>query len=520
MSRAVAVSLVAGLWAVFTAVLLWPGALSITKHTGDALHMVAIVERMAQGQVPHLDFVTPIGALAFWPIAVFVEAGAEVGAAFLRAQVLVGALLGLLALYVAGRRVSWRAAAAFGAMVVILAMALVHGEPDIAVSVSMHYNRWAWGLAFIVVLMACLPVERSGADGVILGALMAALLLIKVTYFAALAPLVILGLLLTGQRATLALGLIVGLCIVAALTLVLGLGFWQAYLGDLLAVAGSDVRARPGVAFAEVLTGPAFLMGTGLSLAMVVVLRRAGFESEGILVLLLFGAGAYITYQNFGNDPKWFALFAFLLAAWAREAPRTGSARPALIAASVALAALIAPSFINMAVSPFRHAGIDRAAYMPALVGGTRHQDLYVSKFKGNRVRSDTPLGGVRGFEAPEPQPPIVFRGQTLADCRTDATAGYFASIAADLREAGLAQGASVYMMDILNPLWLYGDHRPLEGGTPWHYSGTPGFEDAEFVLLPHCALIVPVRNQIAESLQGAEMTEVARTERFTLYAR
>ncbi|NDH03439.1 MAG: hypothetical protein EBY40_10005, partial [Marivivens sp.] len=34
------------------------------KHEGDTLHMVEIVSRMSAGQLPHIDFMTPIGALA------------------------------------------------------------------------------------------------------------------------------------------------------------------------------------------------------------------------------------------------------------------------------------------------------------------------------------------------------------------------------------------------------------------------------------------------------------------------
>ena len=66
MSRTVIawIALVA-LWGAMAVALVLPGALSITKHSGDALHMIAIMERLAQGQLPHLDFQTPIGILAF-----------------------------------------------------------------------------------------------------------------------------------------------------------------------------------------------------------------------------------------------------------------------------------------------------------------------------------------------------------------------------------------------------------------------------------------------------------------------
>ena len=74
--------------------------------------------------------------------------------------------------------------------------------------------------------------------------------------------------------------------------------------------------------------------------------------------------------------------------------------------------------------------------------------------------------------------------------------------------------------MDILGPYWLYGVHPPLAGGTPWYYDGLPGIEDAEFVLLPTCPVLTRVRNVIAAQMEGKELTEVARTELYTLFAR
>ena len=55
------------------------GGVYISKHEGDTLHMLQIVFRMAEGQWPHIDFMTPIGALAASPIALFVKLGFGVG---------------------------------------------------------------------------------------------------------------------------------------------------------------------------------------------------------------------------------------------------------------------------------------------------------------------------------------------------------------------------------------------------------------------------------------------------------
>ncbi|MEO0484866.1 MAG: hypothetical protein AAF092_03010 [Pseudomonadota bacterium] len=513
-----AVGLTVALWAAGAGALLVSEALFLTKHAGDALHMIAIVERMAQGQVPHLDFMTPIGAFAFWPIAALVDAGLGAGRAFLVAQVAIGALCAAAALAIALPRMAPVWASALAALVLALAMALVPGEAEIAITISMHYNRWAWGFAFVVITAAVLRPDRARlVDGVIIGALMAALAMTKVTYFVALMPLVLLGLAMTAQWRALGVAAVTGALIAGALTLTLGVGYWAAYAGDLLAVAASDIRPQPGLRFGAVLTSPAYLLGTVLAFAMAVLIRRRGLAVEGLLTFPLLGAGAYITYQNFGNEHFWLALFALLLVVWA---PRAGGAGRAMTLAAAAAAAMVLPSFLNMAGSPFRHLAIPAQDYRPLLIGADRHQDIAVSRLKANRLRSDTPLAGAQLFDDVDLPTQPIFRGAPLPDCRTEPVAGYFASITSDLEAQGLAQGQGVFVVDILNPYWLYGDHRPLAGGTPWYYGGLPGYEDAEFVLLPSCPILTTVRNGIAELLADEPLEEVAVRPLYTLYSK
>ncbi|MEL6914126.1 MAG: hypothetical protein AAFP13_06460 [Pseudomonadota bacterium] len=518
------------LWLIWAAALFYPGGLAVSQHEGDTIHLIDIVERMALGQVPHLDFMTPIGAGAFWPIAVLVGAGLSMGQAFVVSQVVLGGLIALAATWVASARMPWGWALALGALTVVTVMALMHGTDDLAVSVSMHYNRWAWGVSFVVLTMVVIPSEGRGPgiEGVLLGLGMAALLMVKVTYFAAILPIVIVLALLTGQRGVLLIGVASGLALVALLTLLLGVDFWLAYLGDLLAVARSEVRPQPGLPITQIVTGAGYVAGTVVAFAMLVTLRRTGFESEGLFVLMFFGAGAYITYQNFGNDPLWMAYLALLLGVWAgmqtEERPQW-----TLAMGAVALAAMIASSVINLGISPFRHALLDRDKYVPALMGTDRHQDLVLLIPRANVLKADIALGrGAAPFIGlPEPgedaaaeDAPVVFRGRTLEDCNATGSAAYFANIARDLAAQGLAQGAAIFMMDILNPLWLYGDHPPLAGGAPWHYDDLPGIEAADFVLLPTC----PVRSEsvalLVEDMDGVPLTEVAERPLYILYAR
>lgn len=69
------------------------GGLFVAKHEADTLHLLQNVLRMDAGQWPHLDYMTPIGVLAYAPIAFFVSQGAGVGHAIIYAQIGLGAVL-------------------------------------------------------------------------------------------------------------------------------------------------------------------------------------------------------------------------------------------------------------------------------------------------------------------------------------------------------------------------------------------------------------------------------------------
>ncbi|MEM9349122.1 MAG: hypothetical protein AAGA47_02595, partial [Pseudomonadota bacterium] len=314
-----------------------------------------------------------------------------------------------------------------------------------------------------------------------------------------------------------------GLFLVVLLTAFVGPGYWLAYLGDLLAVVGSDVRPQPGLNLSQIFSAPAYVAYTAVAFVMVVVLRRSGFLAEGLFVLLLIGAGAYITYQNFGNDPIWFALLALLLGIWASEAPDR-SVRPMLGLGAVAMAAAIAPSIVNMAGSPIRHLSVDREEFIPALIGTELHQDFLMVRKRANLLRKEVPMGnGARQFDGPEPEETLVFQGEEVTYCMAGFSVAAYASMVEDLAEQGLAQGGAIYFMDILNPIWLFGDHEPLRGGTPWYYDGLPGIENADFILFPNCPVKPMAQNIMIEAfdeIPDDTLIEVARRPLYTLYRR
>ena len=292
------------------------GDLLLAKHEGDTLHLMQILFRMEAGEWPHLDFMTPIGVLAFAPIVVFLKLGLGISTAFFAAQILVAFVLAPAAIWVAWTRLSMALGLLFVAMIAVLAVALVHGEAQPSISVSMHYNRWAWALAFLAIATAVLPVRGRTVpwvDGVIIGLAMAGLALIKVTYFACFAPGILLALLVGQQRRTLGIAVLAGLVVVVLMTLMAGIGYWGAYVGDLLTVAGSETRPHPGKPLGSVVGEPMYIGASLAAIMAVIFLRQGKQDLAGLVLLVLLPGFFYVTFQNFGNDPQWLWIIADIL---------------------------------------------------------------------------------------------------------------------------------------------------------------------------------------------------------------
>ena len=333
------------------------GGFYIGKHEGDTFHLLQIVLRLADGQMPHLDFMTPIGIMAFAPITIFVKMGYGIGMSILLGQALVAIAFLPAVWWVAYSRMRGALPYFFGLVIFILVVALVHGESQPSVSISMHYNRWAWAAAFIAICAAVIPAKepvRPIADGVIIGLAMAFLLLTKVTYFAAFAIPVLVAMLANKSYRAIPAVLVSGLAAMAAMTWLMGTGFWLAYLGDLLTVAGSEARPHPGEPFGAVVGLPAYIGASFVLIVGVMLLRQAGQATGGLILLLLTPGFFYVTFQNFANDPQWLLLLGVLLLAFLPAAGiRNGfgwDMRNAVKICALAALSMAAPSLFQYGV--------------------------------------------------------------------------------------------------------------------------------------------------------------------------
>ncbi len=508
--------------------------LFIGKHEGDTLHLMQIVFRMAGGQIPHLDFMTPIGALAFWPIAMLVKAGLGIGMAVIWSQVLVAILFLPIILWVCWTRLSPWLGALFGLFVMVLLLALVHGEAQRSLSVSMHYNRLAWAAAFVAILASVIPPirGRAGIDGVIIGLMLSVMAMIKVTYFMSFAAPILVALILTRQVRAAGVAAVTGLIVVGGITAFVGMHYWFAYAGDLLSVVGSDVRSAPGEPLSGVLGAPAYLGGSLVAIASVIVLRQAKVSTGGLVVLLLIPGFFYVTYQNFGNDPQWLLLLAVLLLALRAQAEETYNGwgwnmRDAVGMTAAMALALTAPSFFNLAYSPYRHLYVETGEYAPILPRGGVHTDLRSKDIRVNqieaRVALDGQLDGLDLYDGRED--PVTFQGNTLTSCSLElGLPRMMEAIVLDMEDAGLAEGKSLFAADIFSSHWLFGALDPMDQGAPWYYGGAPGLQDADYLMVPLCPVVPFIQAQILDVVQGlidAEeiaVEEIRRTDLYILY--
>ncbi len=507
------------------------GGFYLGKHEGDTMHLAELVLRMADGQWPHLDFMTPIGVMAIWPIALFVKLGAGFGHAIFYAQILVALVLLPATVRVAAGRLSGVWPWVYGAFVMVLCVALVHGEAERSVSISMHYNRWAWAVSYIILplaMLAPLGRPRPWLDGAIIGFGLALLVLTKVTYFASFAPAVLVALLARRDWRGIAAAAVAGLAVAGAMTWAAGVPFWFAYLDDLRTVAGSDIRAAPGEPLQVIISAPMYMGASFALLAAVIFLRQAGRMAEGLALLVMMPGFFYVTYQNFGNDPQWLmmlVLFVFVL----RPVPGMTNGfgwdlRQAMTTVGILSLGFGMPSVINLAYSPFRHLVASTKDQVPLLPKLAAHRDVFTTQVRMYRTDATVPLDQPgQPFEifrtAAKRENEAFLNGEKLHECElTSGMNSWFEIVSADLEKAGYA-GKHLIGTDLFSLYWAFGDFRTVKGAAPWYYGGLSGVGNADYIVVPDCPMAPSIRSEMLRDLKKAGwlLTEVRRTPLYIL---
>lgn len=524
------VALLLVVWAGLALLLLLPGGMAVNAVEGDVLHALDGAMRLVGGARPHLDFATPLGVLSFATIAVPLALGAGPGTSLALANLAMALVLIPHIVWLRATRLGPRVALAFGIWAMAEAAALIHDSSLPGLTFAMHYNRWGWAIFSLAFLLLVLPSRRGPdwVDGALLGLCGALLALIKMTYLMALvAP--ALAWVVTGRRwgaggAALAAGL------AAAILVTLwagGPGYWIAYARDLIMVAGSEMRARPGAPLLEVLGAPHALPATIALLGSIVALRLAGARAAGLMLFLAAPGMIYVTYQNWGNAPVW--LVPLGVTVWSLRARLADGARvlgrPArLIFAALALVAGVEalPLVFNTLASPWRQLAIDRADYLAPLQR-PGWDDLVFASERGTRMRAQVPLGTPdraaldrRGIAD---DLPVTFSGRSYPACST--TWGLVGQLRARAALIGRHPALAVQpglAADLINAEWMFTGGPPLLTASPWYYGGATGAATAGWVLVPRCPFSPLARALALEALSGSAWVEVEADATAVLY--
>jgi len=501
--------------------------LEINAHEGDLMHMMDATLRMADGELPHLDFMTPIGILGFAPVAGFVSLGYALGKATLLANIAVAAALLPAVWWVGATRLKMGQALFFGAVVLIILTAAIFGGPTPLVSLSMYYNRWGWGIVFVVLATVLfrprVEIAESWVAPGIVGAGMAALAMLKMTFFAPLAPFVLLVLLLQRRFGLVFRAFMLGAIIGLGLLAWLGLDYFMAYFSDLLAVTGSQSdRVRPSKEFLSVMAGPTSLITTLVLMLGVMVFRKSGQMEEGLVVLLLLPVFSYITYQNWGNDPKWLLLLALYF--WVNLPDKAIvvsfalPARDTLVVLLFIALTVIFPSVITMATSPVRAAFVYRADYKPLPMN--QITDIWLPERRVSGMPIRVPMESM-GPLFPL-QDPVEINGFEFPDCNgAETIVPMLLKMAQEAEALENVRGQPVLTADVLSINWLYADLARVKGAAPWYYGDFSGFDNAAFLMVPMCPIKPNLRRSMVSRFDeaGYQLNEVFRSDLMVLYS-
>ena len=513
--RPARLAILLGLFGVLQAgALLIPGRLVVDQMWVDTLHLMDGAARVAQGQVPHLDFMTPLGALSFQAVSMW---GAPPGQAILAANLLVMALCLPLATWLGASRLSFGAALALGLCAMAMSAALTWTAVAPGSTPAANYNRWGWAAMVLVLPILLLPPRRPGAaadwgDGLALGLTGALVLFMKATFVVVLGPAwLVWALTGRGRAALVSLG-VAALATAALIPVTGGPEAAAAYAQDLIRVATSSNRAAPGTSVAGIAASPLMIPLTLGCVAGTLALLRSGLGREAALFALGAAAVYLAAWQNYGNHPTGAVALPFALLALVSRAAEGARVfgRPApgvLRILAAALLALALPPVLNMERSVFANWGslAERARLLPEAAS-----DIWWEASPPNMLRP------VDGGEIQ------TFGGVSFDECRRpDGYVRAFAEAAETLRSDPALRGRTVLEADVTNALWLPAGAPPQAGAQIWLYGPpTKALLTAELLAVPRCATVIWARTTVLEEARRLNLTgePVARTPLWTIF--
>jgi hypothetical protein len=515
----------------FACALALPGASFTTFALWDPLIFIDNAYRLQEGQFPHREFHTPLGALTALIPYLGLRLGGSFAATLPTALAVVLLAAAPVAIYILATRLRLAIALPFGAFLLLLiASPMLPGGPPSKITMALWYNRTCWVLLSLLFTLYLPPYRRGNAtrcaDGVVAALLILVLVYTKITYgLVALAfPLAWAALERDARRPAL---IAAGLVIAAGVACELRWGLNRLYLADIAFALRAGPALRGGI-FQPI--DEIFIHAGQTALAFAAALLvwwvRAAPAREYLFMVLVFGASVLVTNQN-THDHLLVCVSVIIVVAAERLARHEARRRPGgsprvWPAALVLLLVFIAQPAVYHTLGLYRHAVAAASApadptLPPALRG------FVVAEFKALYLIADTAPDLFQALTTPGL--PV---GQAFAQIRLAApgretailsTTEYFFMIRRGIEAlAGIDdQGGGIFVFDATNPFnFLLGRRPPVN--TLFAYDLNRQFSKDRFI--PAEATFAQVSLALVPKFQVGHRDRQALEELYGAYLR
>jgi hypothetical protein len=550
-SRRISLAVLLGFVAVLAGILRWTGSSFQTDMAWDAIIMLEAGTRWLQGQIPHVDYLSPIGILPTWLMSVALRLSRGTAHALAYAPLLVVFPVAIAGWWVAQRRLSAWLSLGFAGFLAALVTAtrplpfgmLPYPVEFMHTSYAMAYNRLGWALLIILVLQqfvpararAAAPASRLEAAGA--GAVCVLLLLTKVNYAAAAAGVVLVGLVIARPTRGATVALLVGAVAAVGLAIVLlrfHPGAWWrefSYLGQVNPLVTRVGQFGEGL-LRETLAGLLTLAGIVLAWPLLRLRPRHEADLAGprVVLLGLAAAACGLCVLTFNAQRSETPLFALAL----------------LVVAELAARRLDSRDRPEHALRVRHRAVVGLAAALGAVTFGSDLASIVWSAAYARHMRASTPAGQTLAGPtlAPLLLPPLRYEEADadkvrirLSQTGAPATPYQYGVIVNDgLRLLGpLAGGRSrILCLDLVNPFPFAQQSPYPTGGSLWwawntfsrtrHPAPASVLRDATHVMIPKVPIVsadeVPTLLRLLQPELDRDFTTVGETAFWLLLRR
>jgi len=483
-------------------------------YLGDLWTALETANKSAQGLASSRDYFSPIGPVYDWVFRLTAQISPVQATSVPKANALFAGITALLAIVILTRQLSF---ASLGLLVLIAVSTIVSPrEPDTtffnsSMSWLAPYNRWADGLLAVVALALILPAhKRNLLASALIGLTIALLLLLKVTYGAALLGLLGIAVVLGQVRILQAVGIVAGF-VLSLIVVQLSTGQLLPYLQDLQQISQLDNNGLRPIALVQQ-AGEMILWVAGAGLLYLLVCGLSETKPSGRLALLIGVTGVMgcmILMQNhWKSESSVYVVLLILVAETGRLFAPDSTSSSALSHSQRLSHASCAVLFVALTlIYPLRDAGA-----------------VLTQSVQSQRIAPDTAFAGTGlqdlNLTAAADSPPIAERARVLEGIAALRTVG------ADAPEAGaiLALNFSNPFPAALgtasptgSPIWL---HAKRSFDQRVHIPPTQLFAGVDYVLRakdePNAALLWEIYGPYVQS----RFEQTQELERWTLYTR